>query len=88
MQHIPKQSHYVRCPALEVSCSSLCGPQTKKFGEPWLRVLKTKLAHIYEVELRLITTGWIAYHGYYVWYVGTNASMNSFYFHWRLSLGR
>jgi len=31
MLHIPKQSHYVRYPALKLMCSSLCGPLTKKF---------------------------------------------------------
>ena len=31
MQYIPKQSHYVICPALELLCYSLCGPQIKKF---------------------------------------------------------
>jgi len=36
MSHIPKQSHYVRCPTLELLCNSLCGPQTKKFGDPAL----------------------------------------------------
>jgi len=30
MQHIPKQSHYVRCPALELLCNGLCGPLPKK----------------------------------------------------------
>ena len=34
MQHIPKQSHYVRCPALELLCDGLCGPVAKKFGNP------------------------------------------------------
>jgi len=28
--NIPKQSHYVRCPALGMLCNSLCGPQMKK----------------------------------------------------------
>jgi len=31
MQHIPKQTQYVRCPALELMCNSLCGPMTKMF---------------------------------------------------------
>ena len=35
MQHIPKHYHYVRCPALELLCNSLCGPLTKSFGDPW-----------------------------------------------------
>jgi len=26
---IPKQSHYVTCPILELLCNSLCGPLTK-----------------------------------------------------------
>jgi len=34
MYHIPKQSKYVRCPALELLCDSLCGPLTKMFGDP------------------------------------------------------
>ena len=29
MQHIPKQSHYFRCPALEPLCNGLCGPLPK-----------------------------------------------------------
>jgi len=36
MQHIPKQSHYVRCRSLGLLCNSLCGPWTKKFGDPAL----------------------------------------------------
>jgi len=32
--HIPKQWRYVRCPALVLLFSSLCGPLTKKFGDP------------------------------------------------------
>ena len=35
MQHIPKQSHYVRCPALKLLCTNLCGPLTKNFGDAW-----------------------------------------------------
>jgi len=34
MQYIPKQSHYVRCPDLELLCNILCRPQIKKFGDP------------------------------------------------------
>jgi len=34
MQHFTKQSHYVRCPALELLCNILCSPLTKKFGDP------------------------------------------------------
>jgi len=33
MQHIPKQSRYVRCTVLELLDNSLCGPSTKKFGD-------------------------------------------------------
>jgi len=29
MQYISKQSHYVRSPALDLLCNSLCGPLTK-----------------------------------------------------------
>jgi len=36
MQHIPKQSHYVRCPALKLLCTNSCGPLTKNFGDPAL----------------------------------------------------
>jgi len=36
MQHIPKQSHYVRCPTLKLLCNSLCGSLPKKFGDPVL----------------------------------------------------
>ena len=39
MQHIPKKSHYVRCPAFELLCNNLCGPVTKKFGDPGFNVL-------------------------------------------------
>ena len=34
MQHIPKQSHNVRCPALELLCNSFCDPLTKMSGDP------------------------------------------------------
>jgi len=34
---ILKQSHYVRCPALELLYSSLCGPLAKTFGDPCSR---------------------------------------------------
>jgi len=34
MQPFPKQSHYVRCPALKLLCNSICGPWTKTFGDP------------------------------------------------------
>ena len=34
MQPFPKQSHDVRSPALEQVCNSVCGPRTKKFGDP------------------------------------------------------
>jgi len=37
MLHIPKQSHYVRCPGPELLCNSLCGPRTKTFGDPCAR---------------------------------------------------
>jgi len=32
---MPKQSHYVRCQALELLCNSLCCSRTKKFEDPW-----------------------------------------------------
>ena len=31
----PKQSHCVRCLTLRLLSNSLCGPRTKKFGDPW-----------------------------------------------------
>jgi len=34
MQHIPKQPHYVRCPAFELLCDNLCDPRTKQFVDP------------------------------------------------------
>jgi len=37
MWYILKQSHYVKCPALELLCNSLCGPRTKNTGDPVLR---------------------------------------------------
>jgi len=42
LQHIPKQSQYVRCPALGLLCNSLCGPRprTTKFGNPWSNLMK------------------------------------------------
>jgi len=30
MQHIPKKSHYAKCPSLEQLYNSLCGPLPKK----------------------------------------------------------
>jgi len=36
MQHIPKQSHYVRCPAVELLCNGICGPLATKLGDPAL----------------------------------------------------
>jgi len=30
VQHVPKQSHHVRCPALELLRNSLCGPLRQK----------------------------------------------------------
>ena len=34
MSHILKQSHYSRCPVLELLCMISCGPRKKKFGDP------------------------------------------------------
>jgi len=34
MQHIPKKSDYVRCPALELLCNSLCCPLLKNLECP------------------------------------------------------
>jgi len=38
MQPFPKQWHYARRPALELSCNSICDPRTKKFGDPCSKV--------------------------------------------------
>jgi len=35
----PQQSHCVRHPALDMFCITLCGPRTKKFGDPCANVL-------------------------------------------------
>jgi len=43
MQHIPKKSHYVRCPALKLLCTNLCGPLTKNFGDPCTRLCMFKI---------------------------------------------
>ena len=32
--NVPQQSHYLRCPALELLCNCLHGPLTRKFGDP------------------------------------------------------
>jgi len=40
MLNIPKQSYYIGRPALGLLRNSLCGPQTKKFGDPWHKGLK------------------------------------------------
>ena len=42
MQYIPKQPHYVRSPALELLCNSLCGPQIKKFRDPCTKQTTTR----------------------------------------------
>jgi len=39
IEHFPKRSHYARRPALDIFCISLCGPRTKKFGNPWSTVI-------------------------------------------------
>ena len=38
MQYIPKQSHYLTCPAYGLLSYCLCGPRAKKFGDPWYTV--------------------------------------------------
>jgi len=38
MQYIPKQPHCARRPDLKLLCSNLCGPLTKKFGDPCVKV--------------------------------------------------
>jgi len=37
MWHIPKKSHYVRCPTFEMLCNYFCGRQAKKFGNSRFR---------------------------------------------------
>jgi len=42
-----KNDIYVRRPALELLCISLCGPRTKRFGDPWYRLWRVvATAHI------------------------------------------
>jgi len=41
MQHILKQSQYVRCLALELLCNSFCDPLTRRFGDPWYKSVKS-----------------------------------------------
>jgi len=49
MWHIPKQSHYVRFPALELLCNNLCGRRTK--GLETLAVdIYTRLCEMLTVE--------------------------------------
>ena len=38
-KHFLKQSHFVRCLALGLLSNSLCGPWTKKFGDPCPRAI-------------------------------------------------
>jgi len=53
MWHILKQSHYVRCSALRLLCDRLCGPWTKKFGDPCFKqyfgVLSKSCQHFFSV---------------------------------------
>ena len=35
-QQILKKTHYVRCPAVELLCNSLCGPLSKNLESPGL----------------------------------------------------
>jgi len=37
IQHTPKQSHYVRRPALNMFCITLCGSRTENVWRPWAR---------------------------------------------------
>jgi len=37
-----KQSRFEGCPALGLLCNSLCGPRTKKFGDPCIKVMSRK----------------------------------------------
>jgi len=52
MQHIPKQSHYVRCPSLELLCNSLCGPLA--------RSLETLSTAVQRARQRILQLRWIA----------------------------
>jgi len=57
MEHIPKQSNYVRCSALEMLRNGLCCPLTKKFGDltlecwQWHRVEQTTEVHYLAFKL-------------------------------------
>ena len=42
--HIPKQSPWVRCPALELLCSSLCDPPNKNVGRPLHYVIEVGIS--------------------------------------------
>ena len=53
---IPKQSHYVRYQALELLCTNLCGPLTKKFGDPWCRATEIDLQSDEIGEFRMLET--------------------------------
>jgi len=54
MQHmsiVPKQSHYVRCPALELLYNSLCGPRKKKRLETLVYSLRLRCTVLWTVQL-------------------------------------
>jgi len=40
MQPFPKQSHYLRSPALKLLCNSIRGPRTKKFVDHWFKLYR------------------------------------------------
>jgi len=43
MQPFPKQSHYVRSPALELLCNSIGGPRTQTIGDPFCIITKVNM---------------------------------------------
>ena len=49
MLHIPKLSHNIRCPALELLGNSLCGSQTKSLQTPALEPhLRYEASHMFD----------------------------------------
>ena len=54
MHYIPKQSHCVRCPARELLCNSLCGPQIKKCGDPCTKQTTTRCLDLEDLEMELL----------------------------------
>jgi len=55
MQPFPKQSYYLRSPALELLFYSLCGPPTKKFGDPVLECSEKLVSKVRPPKLKDFT---------------------------------